>query len=304
MVEAVVPKPLEPGSRVAIIAPAGPVDAARLAQGARVLRGLGFRVRTGAHALKREGYLAGSDDKRIADLNAALRDPDVRAILCARGGYGVMRLLDRVDTDAARRDPKIILGMSDITALQLSLYVRCGLVTYSGPLIAGQVALGLDEVSRAALVRALTGAPDVAGRFGAEWTGVRVVRGGKARGPLLGGCLSMVTALAGTESFPDWEGAILLVEEVNEPLYRIDRMLTHLRLAGVFDRVGGVALGHMLGPKGEDLGPETDRLVEEITASSGIPVISGVPHGHRLPNVTLPLGLDVTLETSVVGTSP
>jgi muramoyltetrapeptide carboxypeptidase len=303
MVEAIVPKPLESGELVAIIAPAGPVDAARLAQGARVLRDLGFRVRTGAHALEREGYLAGSDEKRLADLNAALGDPDVRAILCARGGYGVMRLLDRVDTDAVRRDPKVILGMSDITALQLALYVRCGLVTYSGPLIAGQVALGLDEVSRAAFVRALTTSPDRAGLFGADWSGVRVVREGKARGPLLGGCLSMVTALAGTESFPDWEGAILLLEEVNEPLYRIDRMLTHLRLAGVFDRVAGVALGHMLGPKGEDLGPETDRLMEEITAWSRIPIISGAPHGHGLPNVTLPLGLEVTLDTASVGGS-
>ena len=291
-----IPEPLKHGDVVGVIAASGPAASDLLDRGILFLQELGFRVKTGCHLYEKNGYLAGKDDERCGDLNAMLGDPEVRAIFFARGGYGVMRVLDRLDRKSIIRDPKILLGMSDVTALQLSVLSRFNLLTFSGPMIAGQVGAGLDEVSKEWFIRALTEPLNNRNLWPPDST-IRVLRKGSAQGRLIGGCLSLVTALMGTCHAPDFAGSILFIEDVNEPPYRIDRMLTQLRLVGALQKVEALILGHFLGPDGEDLGQEVDSIVMELTADRPVPIISGFPHGHVLPNLTIPHGAPVRLET-------
>jgi len=282
---------------VGIVAPASPVDPGFLQIGTARIQSNGFRTLTGRHVEQRLAYLAGTDRQRCEDLNSMLNNPAVRAVLFARGGYGVMRLLDEVDRGAVESDPKILLGMSDITALQLSLFKHCGLTTFAGPMVAGQLGEGLDSLSEEWLLRALT--EPVAGRnlIPIEDCGIRVIRHGRASGIFLGGCLSLVTSLLGSSHCPDFNDAVLLLEDVHEPPYRIDRMLTQLRLAGVLNKAAAIVLGHFVGPDGTDPSEETERIVTELTEYRPVPVISRYPHGHKVPNLTLPIGVPVELNT-------
>jgi muramoyltetrapeptide carboxypeptidase len=281
---------------VGIVAASGPAVPEMLDEGIRFLEAGGFRVRTGCHLYECTGYLAGTDEQRCQDLNAMLGDPEIRGVFFARGGYGIMRLLDSLDHDAIHRDPKILVGMSDVTALSLSLYTHCGLVTYAGPMVAGQMGSGLDALSEAWFGKALT--EPLAGRnLIPDGMPVQVVRSGRARGPLIGGCLSLVTALLGTRHAPDFRGAVLFLEDVNEPAYRIDRMLTHLKLAQVLDRVAGIVLGHFSRDHDTDLSSEAADILSGLMADREIPVLAGFPHGHVLPNITVPHGALVELAT-------
>lgn len=290
------PGPVEPGNVVGIVAPSGPADMELLDAGTAFLERHGFKVLAGCHVNGRDGYLAGPDSGRCLDLNAMLREPQVRGVLFARGGYGVMRILDSVDIDAIRSDPKLLLGMSDITALQLSLYARCGLVTFAGPMVAGQVATGLDPLSEEWLLSTLNRPVEPRDLF--EPCGeLHVLRSGTASGPLIGGCLSLVCALLGTPHSPDYSDAILFLEDVNEPAYRIDRMLTQLKLAGVLSCVRGLVLGHFVGQGNNgDLVKTVEKIVSDLTADEPIPVVSRFLHGHVLPNLTVPHGAFADLD--------
>ncbi len=293
-----IPEPLRPGDMVGVVAPCGPVEEGALMHGIAFLERLGFRVVQCDDCTNQEGYLAGPDRQRLENLNSMLVDPEIRAVLFARGGYGSMRILDGIDCGAVRRDPKILLGMSDATALQLSLFTRCGLVSLSGPMVAGQMANGLDETSERSLVEALTrpfAGKDLLLPFAGE---VRVIRHGRGRGCFLGGCLSLVTSLLGTSHVPDFSGAVLYLEDVNEPPYRLDRMFTHLKLAGVLGRISGLVLGHFTGPRGSDVSLDAERIATELTDRRPIPMLSGFPFGHALPNLTIPCGVPVELDTN------
>jgi muramoyltetrapeptide carboxypeptidase len=292
-----VPGPLKKGDTVGIVAASGPPDPDVLREGVKFLLEQGFEVREGCHVYQRSGYLAGTDAQRCEDLNTMLADAEVRGVFFARGGFGVMRVLDTLDLEAVQRDPKLLVGMSDVTALQLSLYARCGLISLAGPMTAGQIGWGLDKLSHESLTRSI-----VEPLYGRDltcgsWERLRILRRGRAAGTLLGGCLSLVTALLGTRHSPDYRDAILLLEDVNEPAYRLDRMLTQLKLAGILDAVSGLVLGHFLGPEGTDLGEDVDRVVIELTRNRDVPIVSSFPHGHTLPNVTVPIGMPVELDT-------
>jgi muramoyltetrapeptide carboxypeptidase len=304
--DVVAPAPLRPGDRIGVIAASGPAEPEMLERGIRFLEQWGFRVRPGCHVYECTGYLAGTDQQRCEDLNDMFADPEIRGILFARGGYGVMRLLETVDYAAAAQDPKILLGMSDVTALSLALYAHAGLMTWAGPMVAGQVASGLDSLSEARFVGALTESPVGVDLLPPDWP-VRIVRHGRSVGRFLGGCLSLVTALLGTPFAPDFTDAVLFLEDVNEAPYRLDRMLTHLKLAGVLDGSSAIVLGHFVGDDGQDLSSATESLVRELTADRPVPIIAGFPHGHVLPNVAIPHGAMVELATApaslrVIGT--
>ncbi|MBI4964345.1 MAG: LD-carboxypeptidase [Desulfomonile tiedjei] len=296
-VSILIPRPLQPGDRLGVVAASGPPAAELLSDGLKFFEEKGFSVVKGCHLHERNGYLAGTDEQRSEDLNCMLRDPEVRGILFARGGYGLMRLLDRLDHTAVMRDPKPLVGMSDVTALHLSLYSQCGLVTLAGPMIAGQVGQGLDPISEESLVRALTGPIEGHNLFDGVGDSIRVLRAGQVRAPLVGGCLSLVTAIVGTRHCPDFRGKVLILEDVNEAAYRVDRMLTQLKLAGILQAVEGIILGYFLGPDGEDLGKEVETILLELMDAHPVPVVSGFPHGHRLPNLTVPIGRTVELDT-------
>lgn len=288
----ILPSLLRPGETVGVIAPSGPVDRERLLDGISYLQRRGYEVREGDSLYARTRYLAGRDADRAADLNQMLGDREVRAIFTARGGYGSARLLDLVDYDLVREDPKIFVGFSDTTALQLGLYARTGLVSYSGVVLCKDVnPAGMVGPTEERLWDALT-----KGRF-SPLEGLQTLRAGRVGGPLLGGCLSLVVSLAGTPYLPALEGAVLFLEDVNEPPYRLDRLLFQLRMAGIFDRVGGVVFGQFEGcdPEAKEEGTPME-VFTAFAESVSCPVYAGLPYGHGQGRTVLPVGIPVIVE--------
>ena len=284
---------LEPGARVALVAPAGPLrgeeDLERAKDNARRF---GWEPVAGAHVLARAGYLAGDDRARIDDLNTAIADDRIDAIWCVRGGYGAMRILERIDYAAMQRWPKAVIGYSDITALHAAVNTRCGLVSYHGPTARAE----LTPFSSDSLQRALGGG-DCCGIASDAQTLYR----GRARGRLVGGNLALLCALNGTAFAPSYEDAILVLEDVNEAVYRIDRMLTQLRLAGQLARCKGIVFGQFTdiprdAPE-ESGGTRTlEELLGEFADALRIPCIAGAPVGHVANQWTLPLGADAEID--------
>lgn len=288
---------LQVGDLVALVSPSGASDGGRVATTVAALEGWGLKVRLGEHAAGRHLFFAGTDEQRLADLNAALRDPEVRGVFCLRGGYGMQRIVDRVDFEAVRDDPKVVIGFSDITALHLALWREAGLVTVHGP-TAGQFERGAASITVRAARRAVTQAEPVTVAADPEEPtyGVRVE--GVAEGTLLGGNLVMLATTIGTRHALATDGAILLLEDVGEEPYRIDRMLVHLRRAGWFDGVRGIALGQFTNcvDRNPHYPPVVDVLREQLTGL-GVPVLGGLPIGHGDEQVAVGLGVHARLDT-------
>ncbi|WP_212915040.1 LD-carboxypeptidase [Streptomyces sp. TS71-3] len=294
------PARLRPGSRVAVVAPSGPVPADRLEAGLDILRGWHLDPVVGSHVLDRHpdfGYLAGTDADRAADLQRAWCDPAVEAVLCARGGYGVQRMVDLLDWDALRAaGPKVFLGFSDITALHEAFAARMGLATVHGPMVGG---VDFVKSTRAQdHLRATLFAPEST----AVIRGGRVLVPGRAEGVTFGGCLSLLAAGAGTpDTRPSARGGVLLLEDVGEEAYRLDRYLTQLARAGWFDGVSGVVLGswEQCGPPGELAALFADRL-----GGLGVPVVADAGFGHCTDALTMPLGARAELVADDPGAEP
>lgn len=290
------PPALGRNARVALVAAAGPLQEGAVDRAVDRIRGWGWEPLVGEHARRREGYLAGTDEQRAADLNAALRDRTNDAIWFLRGGYGTMRILDRIDWAPLLDRPRPVIGFSDNTAIHLALQ-RQGLVSFHGP---HPAAADLSPFAEAGIRRMLTdpspaGAipfPD-AGRCRAD-----TLVGGVAEGPLLGGNLSLLAATVGTPYAISPRGAILFLEEVGEPAYRIDRLLSQLRLAGVLDAVAGVAVGAISEtPDRPGSGmPSPAELLLDRLGELGVPVAFGFPFGHVPDNWTLPMGVRARLD--------
>jgi muramoyltetrapeptide carboxypeptidase len=285
-------EPLAPGARVALIAPAGPLqkpdDLPRAQENAR---SLGWEPMVGAHATERLGYLAGHDRDRLNDLNRALRDPKMDGIWCLRGGYGLTRIIESVDYEALSRMPKVIIGFSDVTALHAAIQTRCRLVTFHGP----HAREPLTDFSRDSFQRAINRQVDSCGTAPLS----REINGGSASGRLVGGNLSVLSSLAGTPFAPDFTDSILILEDINEPVYRIDRMLHQLKLTGTLGGCRGIAFGECTRCP-EDAGGGGRRLDEvlgELAHSLGIPCLAGIPVGHIADQWTIPLGAIASLDT-------
>ena len=286
--------PLPPGSLVGVVAPAGPAGPERVAQVTALYERFGYRCRIYPGCFLNSGYLAGPDDVRLADLHAALVDPDVAAIHALRGGYGCMRLLDGVDTALLQARPKLLMGYSDITALH-ALWCRHGLPSLHAPMATSDMLLPGREADRDALFALLRDGL----RAGDVWSPALAAGAlcvpGTAEGRLAGGNLSLVAAVLGTPWAWQLQGAILFLEDVNEEPYRVDRLLTQLRLAGVL----AAAAGFVLGSFTEGGSPE--GVLQQMLGALGKPVLSGWPAGHGTPNLPLPLGLPVRLEVPAAG---
>ena len=287
------PPQLAPGARVALVSPAGPLRGpADLERAIANVQALGWEPVVGSNVLARRGYFAGSDAERLADLDRALRDPGVDGIWCARGGYGSMRLLDDIDYVAIARRPKALIGFSDITVLHAAISVRSGIVTFHAPTARGV----LSAFSRSSLERAVVHGGDPCGAAPAA----RTVRPGTVEGRLMGGNLALLTALAGTPYFPPLDGAILVLEDIGEAVYRIDRMLQQLRLAGALTRVAGLVFGAFTDcPETSDDGlRRLDEVIAEAADAAGVPCMTGIPVGHIEEQWTIPIGLTATLDAT------
>lgn len=287
------PSALRPGDAIALVSPAGPVPADKLESAVEVLKSWGLRPRVYPHALDRHSFFAGTDENRLADLNAALRDPDIRGVFCNRGGYGMQRIVQQVDFAAVRRDPKVVIGFSDITALHTALWTQAGVASVHGP-VTTQLSRGEPFIR--SIRHALMSAEPVRIEADAAEPNYSVRTGGCAHGRLLGGNLTLLTTSIGTPFMPDLRGAILLIEDVSEAAYRVDRMLTQLGNCGILQGLAGVAVGQFSEPSsgGGTITP-VDVLRERL-CSLGIPVLGGLPIGHGENNIAVPLGTEATLD--------
>ena len=283
---------LPAAGRIAVIAPAGPA-ALDTEQALLWMRTRGYSLKIYPGVLEKDGYLAGSDEVRLNDLHQAFSDPTIDAILCLRGGYGSPRLLDRIDYELLRRHAKPFVGYSDITALHLAISRYAGFVTFHGPMLNADLLGGKQAPTEASLFSLLRGQLTAGSRLAHPVAyPLTTLEPGIAQGRLLGGNLSMIAATMGTPFEIDADGIILFIEDINEPLYRIDRLLTHLRLAGKLSRLRGVLVGDVAGVERDALA----RLLKQTFAPFAIPVLAGWRSGHCDPNLSLPMGALVTLD--------
>ena len=297
------PPALNKGDTIALVSPSSATDDPfdlQLAQEA--MRALGFQVKTGAHYAARRGHLAGSDAERAGDLNAMFADKDVKAIICARGGSGAARLLPLLDYDAIRRNPKVLLGYSDITALHCAIQARTGLVTFHGPIGSGSWnRFNVDQFQRLFFNRELMQYQNLS-EAGDELVPRKnrtvTITGGKAQGELVGGNLTVLTALAGSPYLPDFSGKILFLEDVSEAPYRIDRMFSTLKLMGVLDRIAGLIFGECTDCNpGDGYGSLTlPQIFDDYLKPLKIPAYRGAMIGHIRQQFIVPVGGKVEMD--------
>lgn len=299
------PERLDFGDTVGIVAPASaPPDPKAVDRAAAALERFGFKPKPAKHVRARLGFLAGADRERATDLMAMFADKKVKAILCLRGGYGTARILDRLDYDVIRRNPKILSGYSDITSLHFALVKKANLISFHAPMWNGALAdPNVPEFTRKSFFRTVMEAkPSGSILQGNDENTVSILRGGMAEGRLVGGNLSLICASLGTPFQPSFKGKILFFEDVSEKPYRLDRMLTQLLNAGIFSRVAGVAVGVNhdcvdpdAKPGGEYRQSSAD-VVKERLSPLRVPVVTGLPFGHVDLNATIPVGVMAQLD--------
>ncbi|MCP5071074.1 MAG: LD-carboxypeptidase [bacterium] len=282
------PRAIFPGSTIGIAAPAFPADARSLEAGVDALRGAGFRIRRRRDPTRARGYLAGTDAARAKELMAFVDDPRVDAILCVRGGYGCQRMVGGLDAARVRRAGKPLIGFSDVTTLLLWQRRLAGLVGFHGLMFNASAGPSPEEV--ASLVAAL------AGHAQAPFEG-EGRRRGVARGRLVGGSMTLLAASLGTPWEVDTRGAILLLEEIGERPYALDRLLTQLAAAGKLSGVEGIGVGHLVGCDDKKRArPAAEEVLMELLAPLAVPLVFGLPFGHRSPNLTWPVGVCAELD--------
>lgn len=296
----IAPEPLQKGDTLGIVAPAGMLSDEKLFySGLHVLREMGFEVKFPRDLWPGEQYLADSDVNRVEELHSLFTDPDVKGLVCMRGGYGCLRLLQLLDLKLIATNPKIFVGFSDITILQNYLYSKLGFISFHGPTLTS-----LCAASREALEKFQH---SLLGHWAEEIKDKNILQiqgGTTVSAPVVGGNLASLVTLLGTKFDLDWSESILFLEDVNEPIYKVDRMLTQLGVAGKFDRVAGILLGDFSPPQGVD---ELGRIryreqvwnrVLEICPNKQIPVWANFPAGHCSHNITFPIGVTATMDCS------
>jgi len=290
------PKKLKQGDTIGIISPSGAVKEDKVFQPAiQYFENRGYKVKTAPHATDKKAYLAGSDRDRLFDLMNFFEDDSISAILCTRGGYGAYRFLADIDYEKIKANPKIFLGYSDITALLCAILSKSNLITFHGPLFLSDFGVNkVNEYTEKNFFDILTGNIELPFKY-LNPVHYECIKLGQAEGELIAGNLAVLTGLLGTPYFPDVTGKILLLEDVGEPLYKIDRMLMQLKLAGVFDKIAGLLFGEFTSVVESD-SAETNKLspfniAYELTLNLNIPVGYGFPVSHGSIKATLPLGV-------------
>ena len=294
------PKKLQIGDTIGVLSPASPVNSKKLKRGVLKLKKLGYEVILDKNVLAKRGFLAGPDKIRANAINRMFANPQVKAILCSRGGYGTLRLLDLLDYKTIKKNPKILVGFSDTTALHLAINKKCNLVTFHGPMVAGDFSR-LSKYNQTYFLKAVLQTEPIgkiqnSKRLG-NW---KVITAGKASGKILGGNLTLICRLMGTDYQPDFKDKILFLEDINSEPYQIDSLLAQLHLAGVLDRVKGIVIGEFFnfGSRKLDYSSLSSRQVfEDYFKGRLYPVIYPVSCGHGKDKITIPLGVKVTIDT-------
>jgi muramoyltetrapeptide carboxypeptidase len=292
------PKALKSGDKIGITATSGPAPTENIKLAKVWLEGLGFKVELAPSCFASYGYLAGKDELRADNLNSMFADKTIDGIICLRGGYGATRILDMVNFDTIRANPKIFVGYSDITALHIAINQICGLVTFHGPTASPDIAGGLDDFSEKEFLRAIMNPEPMMNILNPQNIKIETLVGGKACGIIVGGNLSLISATMGTRYEIDTKGKILFLEEIGEEPYRIDRMLVQLAMAGKFDDASGIILGDWNDCESKiyDNSLSLMEVFKDIIVPYGKPTIFNLQAGHCKPEVTLPLGVNTLLD--------
>ncbi len=294
------PPRLRPGDLIGLVSPASaPSSSEVIEKGVHYLERLGYKVKVGRHATKVHGYLAGTDDQRADDLNEMIRDPSVKAIIAVRGGYGSARILSLIDFKALKSQPKIIVGYSDITALQLAIWSRAKLVTFSGPMAGVEMWDNIDPYTEEHFWRIVTSNAKVGLLSNPSEDPLTILRKGKATGRILGGNLAVLTALFGTNYVPNYKDVILVLEDVDEAPHRIDRMLTQLEQSKVLSKIAGLVFGKFIDCVPTDASKPHLTIGQVLTAVAQrvrVPVLGNFQYGHLPKKLTLPMGVRARLD--------
>lgn len=293
------PRPLKHGDTIGVIAPASPCyEQNRIELGVRALEEMGFRVKLGRSCLSRYGYLAGKDDIRAYDINAMFENKDVHGIICLRGGYGTPKILDKIDYELIRNNPKVYVGYSDITATHIAINQLSDLVTFHGPMVTIEMAEDFDDFSKKSLLDFIMGKENPKSLSNPKEEKMGCFYGGRCEGELIGGNLTLICATLGTAYEIDTRGKILFIEDIKEEPYSIDRMLTQLNLAGKFEECEGIILGDFNECIAEypNKSLTLQQVLEDIIGPLKKPTIHNFMAGHCKPQITLPMGVKVEMD--------
>lgn len=293
------PRPLRRGDTIGLVGVSGAIHEpeTRFEKMLETIDALGYRVIVADSCREEYGYLSGTDASRAKGLNQMFRDDRVDAVVCMRGGYGVTRMLDRVDFDVIRANPKLLLGYSDITALHTAIHEKVGMVTMHGPMPDASW-MELDDFSRRSMLRALSSTEPLGTLYNPEGMAPRCIVPGRCEGRLVGGNLSLIAALCGTPYQLNPEGKVLLLEDVGEYVYRLDSMLTQLRLAGMFEKCAGVVLGGFTRctEEYERYALSLEDVIRDVVVPAGKPVLANLSIGHTPVKITVPLGVHCAVD--------
>lgn len=293
------PKRLQTGDTIGVIAPAGPPNIKNLHKAIPFLEKLGLNVKLGQHIKEVYGYLAGSDEQRLSDFHAMIKDPQINGIVFARGGYGTGRFVDNIDYELIKENPKIIWGYSDITYLHTAIRQETGLITFHGPMLATDIANEAFDERSGRMFEQLFSPLTLTYDDSFSETELTTLVDGKATAPIVGGNLSLIVSTLGTPYELDTRDKLVLIEDIGEMPYRIDSMLNQLKLAGKIDDASGFIIGDFAeSDPGDRVSLSLDEVVHHYFGHLTIPVMSGFKIGHCYPHFAIPLGVEATLDTN------
>ena len=299
------PKSLKKNATIGVVSPASrPTDESRYKKGIDYLINLGYNVVESKHVLQEYGYLAGKDENRAQDLNLMLNDSQIDAIFCSRGGYGTPRIINDLDFEAIRKNPKVFVGYSDITSINLAILAQTGLITFSGPMVAVEMGKGIDPFTEDNFWKTLTSQEKLGLLNNPVGQKLEVYKQGKAKGRLIGGCLSLINTMMGTPYFPDFDGAILFIEDIDEEPYRVDRYLAQFKMAGILDNIAGLVIGQFVDCDPSD--PDKpylnlSQIFDDYFSDLNIPIIANFAYGHVAVKNTMAVGVEAELDTEKGG---
>lgn len=281
------PKPLKLGDKIGFIAPSSSIESPKDVTLAAVnIKKIGLTPFLGKYVGEKNEYLAGTDEQRAKDFTDMFANPTIKGIMCLRGGYGSIRILDKIDWDIVAANPKVFVGYSDITSLHTVINKRAGFITYHGPMATIEMLNNeIDNATISSLKENIFGLVD---NLDLSKLPVETLVEGSFKGRLVGGNLATIVSTLGTPYDIHTDDSVLFLEDVREPRYKVDRMITQLRLAGKFDNISGVLIGDVTDENGDDV--EVLDIIKEILEPLGVPCLYNIPTGHKLPNLTLPLG--------------
>lgn len=300
--EVIKPPKLNKGDVIGLVTPASTPDLlTKIQDSIKYLEGLGYRVKLGKNVGKQYGYLGGLDEERLSDLHEMFSDKKIKAIISIRGGYGTMRLLDKINYNLIKKNPKILVGYSDITALQLAIYTKTGLITFSGPMAAVDLANDVDSFTEEIFWRMITSNKKIGKVKNPDNEKICTLTKGIANGRLLGGNLSLLGSLLGTPYLPKFDKSILFLEDVEEKPYRVDRYFAQIKLAKIFDKMSGLILGNFTDCEETDPSKKSltlNEVVYEYFSKMKKPIIYNVIYGHIKSKNTMPIGVKARINAT------